>query len=133
MAFRRTSFEFSGIDCGEPTPSSGATYDKLSDTKYGSNFPFECEENFHLAGRSSAGNNVVRCTDDAMWDFGDLKCEGPVCEDPGRPPDGVQKASSYEQGSEVNFGCIKHGYIPIIDSGIKCVRSEFSVYFGFRR
>ena len=38
---------------------------------------------------------------DGVWDFGNLRCEGPVCEDPGRPADGRQQSDSYEQGSKV--------------------------------
>lgn len=124
LVYKLDNLILTEIDCGVPEPSSGANYGSPRDTSYNSNFAFECEENFHLAGKSSFGDNSVRCTDDAIWDFGDLKCEGPVCQDPGQPPDGVQKAISYEQGSEVNFGCTKPGYIPIIDAPIKCVRSE---------
>lgn len=52
---------------------------------------------------------------------------GPVCEDPGRPPDGMQMASSYEHGSEVLFGCERPGYIPYTTDPITCVKSKFSV------
>ena len=48
---------------------------------------------------------MVRCQADGTWDFGDLRCEGPVCTDPGRPADGAQKATSYEQGSKVRGKC----------------------------
>ena len=50
-----------------------------------------------------------------------MRCEGPVCEDPGRPPDGVQISESFEQGAEVSFECNKEGYIPINPAPIKCV------------
>ena len=30
-----------------------------------------------------------------------FRCEGPVCEDPGRPADGEQISESYEQGNKV--------------------------------
>ena len=45
-----------------------------------------------------------------------------MCEDPGRPTDGFQAARSYEQGSEVEFGCNKPGYILINQRPISCVR-----------
>lgn len=66
--------------------------------------------------------NPNRCQANGVWDFGDLRCEGPVCEDPGRPPDGVQISRSYEQGSEVAFSCSRPGYIPIDSRPITCVR-----------
>ena len=53
---------------------------------------------------SRSRDNVVRCQADGTWDFGDLRCEGPVCTDPGRPADGAQTATSYEQGSKVTTG-----------------------------
>ena len=59
--------------------------------------------------------------EDGTWDFGTLRCEGPVCEDPGRPADGEQISDSYEQGSEVSFTCAKPGYIPINPQPIECV------------
>ena len=51
-----------------------------------------------------------------------IRCEGPVCEDPGRPIDGFQIAKSYEQGSEVLFGCSRPGYILINPRPISCIR-----------
>ena len=59
--------------------------------------------------------------DDGVWDFGNLRCEGPVCEDPLRPPNGEQISESYEQGSKVSFTCNKPGYIPINPTPIECV------------
>lgn len=65
---------------------------------------------------------LFRCQANAIWDFGDLRCEGPVCADPGRPTDGFQVARSYEQGSEVEFGCNRPGYILINPRPITCIR-----------
>jgi hypothetical protein len=65
---------------------------------------------------------LYRCQANAVWDFGDLQCEGPVCADPGRPTDGFQVARSYEQGSEVEFGCNRPGYILINPRPITCIR-----------
>jgi hypothetical protein len=53
---------------------------------------------------------------------GPPRCEGPVCADPGRPADGFQVARSYEQGSEVEFGCSRPGYILINPRPISCIR-----------
>lgn len=109
-------------DCGTPPPTPGAEYGKYLDTKYQSSFFFGCQNTFKLAGQSNKHDNVVRCQSNGVWDFGDLRCEGPVCEDPGRPSDGFQLARSYEQSSEVTFGCNRPGYILINPRPITCVR-----------
>lgn len=67
-------------------------------------------------------DNVVRCQSNGVWDFGDLRCEGPVCDDPGRPSDGNQIARSYEQSSEIHFSCARPGYILINPRPITCIR-----------
>lgn len=85
-------------DCGDPMPTAGAEYGQFIDTKYQSSFFFGCQNTFKLAGETERHDNVVRCQSNGIWDFGDLRCEGPVCEDPGRPSDGTQIARSYEQG-----------------------------------
>ncbi|XP_045124302.1 sushi, von Willebrand factor type A, EGF and pentraxin domain-containing protein 1-like isoform X1 [Portunus trituberculatus] len=125
----RTDYWLSGVipecprvDCGEPAETPGATYGFTLDTQFQSSFFFGCEETFSLAGQTSLNDNAVRCQDDSTWDFGDLRCEGPVCSDPGHPPEGVQVATSYEQGSKVSFQCTRQGYIPITDDPITCVR-----------
>ncbi|XP_055635764.1 uncharacterized protein LOC129775276 isoform X1 [Toxorhynchites rutilus septentrionalis] len=110
------------VDCGEPMSTPGAEYGQRGDTKYQSSFFFGCQNTFKLAGQSSKNDNVVRCMEDGVWDFGDLRCEGPVCEDPGRPNDGYQITKSYEQGSEVLFGCSRPGYILINPRPITCIR-----------
>ena len=110
------------LDCGPPPQIPGADYGPINDYKYQSSFFFGCkDEAFRLTGESSKNNNIVTCMDDGTWDFGTLKCEGPVCEDPGRPADGEQISDSYEQGSKVSFKCNKPGYIPINPQPIECV------------
>ena len=79
---------------------------------------------FFNRGQTSSNSNVVKCQEDGNWDFGDLRCEGPVCEDPRRPPDGIQISESYEQGSEVKFECNKEGYIPINPAPITCTEAQ---------
>ena len=97
------------IDCGLPPKIPGADYGQFIDTQFGATFGFGCkDEAFRLVGQSSKQDNIVRCGSDGVWDFGDLRCEGPVCEDPRRPPDGVQVSESYEQGRKVDV------YVPII-------------------
>ncbi|XP_045614794.2 uncharacterized protein uif isoform X1 [Procambarus clarkii] len=110
------------VDCGIPAETPGATYGYTVDTQYQSSFFFGCEDTFSLAGQTSRNDNAVTCQADGNWDFGDLRCEGPVCSDPGHPPEGTQIASSYEQGSEVKFECSRPGYIPITDEPIHCIR-----------
>lgn len=90
------------IDCGPPIPTPGAEYGNVRDTKFHSSFFFGCQDTFRLAGQTERNDNVVRCEANGIWDFGDLRCEGPVCEDPGRPVDGFQMADSYEQVSALN-------------------------------
>lgn len=110
------------VDCGMPTPTPGAEYGQFVDTRYQSSFFFGCQNTFKLAGQTEKHDNVVRCQSNGIWDFGDLRCEGPVCEDPGRPSDGKQMARSYEQSSEVLFSCSRPGYILINPRPITCIR-----------
>ncbi|XP_072154980.1 uncharacterized protein uif isoform X2 [Bemisia tabaci] len=110
------------VDCGDPVATPGAEYGNFIDTRFQSSFFFGCQDTFKLAGQTDRNDNVVRCQANGIWDFGDLRCEGPVCQDPGRPTDGYQIASSYEQGSEVQFGCSKPGYILINPKPISCIR-----------
>ena len=109
------------VDCGRPLDTPGAEYGFLPDTAYKSSFFFGCQPTFILTGQSSKNDNVVRCLDNGAWDFGDLRCEGPVCDDPGRPADGIQISSSYEQGSLIEFQCSRPGYIPITSAPIQVV------------
>ena len=120
------------VDCGEPPLLPGADYGDFNDTKYQANFFFGCiDRTFRLTGESSRKTSIVTCQEDGVWDFGNLRCEGPVgedplrppvCEDPMRPPDGEQISESYELGSKISFTCNKPGYVPIDDSPIECVK-----------
>lgn len=87
-----------------------------------SKFFFACEDTFQLAGRTSQNDPVIRCSSKGYWDFGDLRCEGPVCADPGHAPDGTQLATSYEHGSKVNFNCNRPGFVPITSEPITCIK-----------
>jgi len=110
------------VDCGFPMETPGAEYGSFTDTYFQSSFFFGCQDTFRLAGQSSRNDNVVRCQADGVWDFGNLRCEGPVCEDPGRPADGYQISQTYEQGGEVFYGCERPGYIPINPYPVTCQR-----------
>ena len=111
------------IDCGKPPVTKGATYGFYSDTRHRSSFFFGCEETFTLGGKTTKNDNVIRCGSDGVWDFGDLRCEGPVCADPGHAPDGQQQATSFEQGSKITFSCSKSGYVPYSTDPITCTKS----------
>lgn len=120
--FSGTSPACPRVDCGVPAPTPGALSYQYSDTKFGSSFFFGCEETYNLAGSSRSGN-VVTCKADGTWDFGDLRCEGPVCQDPGHAPDGEQIASSYEPNSQVQFRCKRQGYVPYSTDPLVCTKS----------
>ena len=49
---------------------------------------------------------------------------GETCTDPGRPPDGYQIATSYEEGSLVHFNCSKPGFAPDPPTPIICELNE---------
>ena len=104
------------IDCSQLAETPGAEYGFFPDTRYKSSFFFGCQPTFTLTAQSSAAWRT------GIWDFGDLRCEGPVCDDPGRPPDDIQISTSYEEGSEISFRCTRPGYIPITSAPIQCVR-----------
>ena len=111
------------VDCGTPPETNGATYGFYVDTRYKANFFFGCEETFTLAGKTERSDNVIRCGPNGSWDFGDLRCEGPVCSDPGYPPDGQQISTTYEQGGQVSFTCNRPGFVPYSTDPITCVKS----------
>lgn len=120
--FSGTSPACPKVDCGLPAQTPGALPYQYSDTKFGSAFFFGCEDTYNLAGSSRSGN-VVTCKADGTWDFGDLRCEGPVCQDPGRAPDGEQIATSYEPGSQVQFRCKRNGYVPYSTDPLTCTKN----------
>ncbi|XP_013405828.1 uncharacterized protein LOC106170487 [Lingula anatina] len=100
------------IDCGQPDTITGANITVVS-TLYPSSFTVTCKDLYSLAGNSSEYDNIVRCTADGYWDYGDLRCEGATCSDPGRPPDGRQVAvDTYEEGKLVRYVCDRPGYEP---------------------
>lgn len=120
--FSGTSPACPRVDCGIPPATAGALSYQYSDTRFGSSFFFGCEETYNLAGSSKSGN-VVTCKADGSWDFGDLRCEGPVCHDPGRAPDGEQIATSYEPNSKVQFRCKRNGYVPYTTDPLTCTKN----------
>ena len=115
------------VDCGKPPVTRGASYGFYADTKYRASFFFGCEETFTLGGKTSKNDNVIRCGSDGVWDFGDLRCEGPVCPDPGHSPDGANIATSFEQDSRVSFSCKRPGYVPYSSSPVTCLKNIVNV------
>ena len=113
------------VDCGQPEQTAGATAHQFADTNFGSSFFFGCEDTYSLAGSNQrSSGNVVTCREDGAWDFGDLRCEGPVCQDPGRAPDGEQVATSYEPGAQVAFKCRRPGFVPYSADPLTCARNS---------
>ncbi|KFD52311.1 hypothetical protein M513_06874, partial [Trichuris suis] len=112
------------IDCGEPEFYPGSIYKNFDETqsfRYGSNFLFTCRKPFFVAGSSNAGDHIIRCLADGSWDFGDIRCDGAVCPDPGTIPDGDVSIDSLEEGNLANISCRMPGYEPYPHSVIKCV------------
>ena len=63
-------------DCGEPPQIKGTEPTFIECTYYNCSFEFQCWSRYQLQGASSKGDNTVRCTEDGLWDFGDLTCQG---------------------------------------------------------
>ncbi|XGW30547.1 hypothetical protein V3C99_009476 [Haemonchus contortus] len=98
------------VDCGPPPALAGAIYEgDHKSYKVGSTLTFTCRPPYSLVGKSSAGDKSVRCGVDASWDLGDLRCEGPVCVDPGFPDDGSIELESVEEGAIAKYSCNRKG------------------------
>uniref|UniRef100_A0A9J2P4X9 Sushi, von Willebrand factor type A, EGF and pentraxin domain-containing protein 1 n=1 Tax=Ascaris lumbricoides TaxID=6252 RepID=A0A9J2P4X9_ASCLU len=133
------------VDCGPPPSLAGAFYDgddyshkaetsfnKFVDSnlclsaaefpldQVGSSFTFSCRPPYSLVGKSSYDDRIIRCNVDGNWDLGDLRCEGPVCVDPGFPDDGQVQLESVEEGAQAKFSCNRAGYRPFPSDTINC-------------
>nr|CDJ95186.1 C-type lectin and Low density lipoprotein-receptor and CUB and Sushi SCR CCP and EGF calcium-binding and Coagulation factor 5 8 type and Hyalin and GCC2 GCC3 and EGF domain containing protein [Haemonchus contortus] len=109
------------VDCGPPPALAGAIYEgDHKSYKVGSTLTFTCRPPYSLVGKSSAGDKSVRCGVDASWDLGDLRCEGPVCVDPGFPDDGSIELESVEEGAIAKYSCNRKGYRPFPSASIQC-------------
>ncbi|KAK2173065.1 hypothetical protein NP493_905g00052 [Ridgeia piscesae] len=106
------SLECGTVDCGSLELDGMKTGIVPSTTTFGNDFVFECEPGFDIIGTNGRDDKVVTCTKTGRWNIGGLRCEGPVCSDPGRPADGTQIATSYEIGKTVTFTCNRHGFVP---------------------
>uniref|UniRef100_A0A8R1HYY8 Sushi, von Willebrand factor type A, EGF and pentraxin domain-containing protein 1 n=1 Tax=Caenorhabditis japonica TaxID=281687 RepID=A0A8R1HYY8_CAEJA len=113
--------ECSYIECPAPPTMPGAVYvGDVSDRKMGSSLEFTCREPYTAVGKSSSGDQSIKCLSDATWDLGDLRCEGPVCVDPGYPYDGHVDLTSVEEGSIAKFSCKRSGFVPFPSDTLQC-------------
>ncbi|KAI0223265.1 hypothetical protein LSAT2_025516 [Lamellibrachia satsuma] len=125
------SLECGEIACGHPGDLAGLRADilPLSTYAHGAHFTFHCEPGFNETGSNGRGDRVVRCLETGRWDLGGLRCEGPVCTDPGRPADGRQIATSYEVGKTVTFECDRPGFVPE-PSSLECISNGGAVQWN---
>ncbi|XP_048256923.1 uncharacterized protein LOC124140301 isoform X3 [Haliotis rufescens] len=98
------------IDCGTPSGVPGAVIPAGIQTTYGTQFQFVCKNQYTKEGTSSLNNDTVQCKSNGYWGWGTLRCLGNTCSDPGRPVDGTQHATSYEENNQVNYTCNRPGY-----------------------
>ncbi|CAJ0918219.1 unnamed protein product, partial [Mesorhabditis belari] len=109
------------IDCGRPPQLAGAVYGGDNGVyEVGASLRFSCRPPYALVGRSSYDDTLVRCHLDGSWDIGNLRCEGPVCVDPGYPPDGSVSLTSVEEGAVAKFSCNRPGFKPFPSDAINC-------------
>uniref|UniRef100_A0A183C3F4 Fibropellin-1 n=1 Tax=Globodera pallida TaxID=36090 RepID=A0A183C3F4_GLOPA len=111
------------VDCGPPPALSGAYFESESGPssfKVGSAFLFQCRPPYSVVGKSSYDDRMIRCNVDGTWDLGDLRCEGPVCVDPGHPDDGQTHLDSIEEGAVARFTCNRPGYLPFPSDTLSC-------------
>uniref|UniRef100_A0A7E4V9J7 Sushi, von Willebrand factor type A, EGF and pentraxin domain-containing protein 1 n=1 Tax=Panagrellus redivivus TaxID=6233 RepID=A0A7E4V9J7_PANRE len=109
------------VDCGPPPVLAGVYYEGDDNSfKVGSTFAFNCRAPYALVGKSSYDDRMVRCNVDGTWDLGNLRCEGPVCVDPGYPDDGTTELESVEEGAVARFTCNRPGFAPFPAPAINC-------------
>ncbi|XP_055866862.1 sushi, von Willebrand factor type A, EGF and pentraxin domain-containing protein 1-like isoform X2 [Biomphalaria glabrata] len=94
------------LTCEIPSQLPGTEPYMFTSTTYGSSFIFKCKGNFMIQGQSSISRtSVVTCMSSGFWDFGDLRCMGASCNDPGTSPGVQQITQSYEEYSLVYYQC----------------------------
>ncbi|CAI4229546.1 unnamed protein product [Auanema sp. JU1783] len=110
------------ITCPPLPVMAGVEYlGDTSNVQVGSVLEFSCRAPYTMVGSSSEGDPIVRCGLDGAWDLGDLRCEGPVCVDPGFPADGSIHLESVEEGSVAMFSCRRPGFVPFPSPAIQCI------------
>ncbi|CAD5221161.1 unnamed protein product [Bursaphelenchus okinawaensis] len=109
------------VECGPPPALAGAFYEgEDANFKVGSSLAFNCRPPYSLLGKSSYDDRIARCNVDGSWDLGDMRCEGPVCVDPGHPEAGQTHLNSVEEGAVAKFTCDRAGYKPYPYDAINC-------------
>ncbi|CAD6196234.1 unnamed protein product [Caenorhabditis auriculariae] len=109
------------IECPAPPVMPGAVYQgDVKNRKVGAALEFTCRQPYSAVGKSSQEDEIIRCSPDATWDLGDLRCEGPVCVDPGFPHDGNVELSSVEEGAVAKFSCKRPGFRPFPTDSLQC-------------
>ncbi|XP_045207056.2 uncharacterized protein LOC123559381 [Mercenaria mercenaria] len=112
-------------DCGKVPIYTGMKAFVTPSTLYNSTIVFDCEGQYLRKGISPLGimgENIVRCNENGVWEFGTLHCEGGQCVDPGYPVNGNTTLSSWYHGNErvftaaigtvATFSCNVPGYVP---------------------
>lgn len=94
--------------------------------KVGSSYLFHCRAPYVLVGKSSYDDRMVRCNVDGTWDLGDLRCEGPICADPGHPDEGETHLQSVEESAVAKFTCNRPGFKPFPNDAINCTLGTVS-------
>ncbi|PAV81139.1 hypothetical protein WR25_22383 [Diploscapter pachys] len=109
------------VTCGPPPQMAGVVYNNdKGNYRVGGTVEFSCRKPYQLIGKSSFDDKVVRCQLDGTWDIGQLRCEGPVCVDPGFPHDGTIHLTSVEEGAIAEFSCNRPGFKPFPSPSLQC-------------
>ncbi|CAH1794302.1 unnamed protein product [Owenia fusiformis] len=127
------SLECPVVSCGRPDRIPGSEPYAYPNTLYGSSFTVTCKQLYTLRGNSSLGDNRVHCTQHGSWDYGTLRCKGLTCQDPGTPPDGIQQATTYEEGEVVSYTCERRGYTPYPPEPLQCFTTPDNTSVEWRR
>lgn len=114
--------------CGIPYHVNGSIYQPaVPCLEYNCSFTFTCAPTYKMLGASqyqatsntTQGDTIVRCgiIQDGLWDFGDLRCIGGQCPDPGYPASGRLIGDTFQEGATVTFECLRSGYQPYQKNG----------------
>lgn len=106
------SFHCPAIDCGAVKTGGGENYTFPNSTGLGARFTYSCLGGFQLNGMSAQNNTMVECQSNGRWGFGNLRCEGKRCTDPGTPGGMTQVSANFEVGGMVEYSCTRSGYAP---------------------
>lgn len=111
------------IDCGQPKHIPGSLDLNVTNTTFGSQYEIECSDLYRLKGNSSHGNNIW-CGSDGQWNYGNLRCDGVLCDYPSVPAEGTVEVLGFTEGSIAIYNCTKEGYAPFNITKRKCVKAN---------